>query len=69
METRYHSFMLRLWASSRTDGDVTWRASLESTETGEKHIFAQLGDLVAFLEQLTAPPSALRGDAEGDLPE
>jgi hypothetical protein len=36
---RYESFLLRLWESDE-DGQLIWRASLESTETGERRGFA-----------------------------
>lgn len=64
MKTRYHSFLLRLWASE-TNGGKTWRFSIESPETGKKHKFANLGDLMDFLETLTEAPSVSRGDTEG----
>ncbi len=48
----YQSYMLRLWRES----DATpWRASLESTATGEKQGFASLSDLIAYLQSQAAP--------------
>ena len=63
METRYYSFLLRLWASE-TNGMTTWRFSLESSETGEKQIFANLGDLMEFLEKLAESSAVSRGNTE-----
>ena len=63
METRYYSFLLRLWASE-TNGMTTWRFSVESPETGEKQIFANLGDLLDFLDTLTASTSVSWEDSE-----
>lgn len=44
----YQSFLLRMWRE-RPDG--AWRASLENVTSGEKHGFAHLEQLVAFLEK------------------
>ncbi|MGH2351015.1 MAG: hypothetical protein ACRDI2_26140 [Chloroflexota bacterium] len=44
--TRYQSYLLRLW---RDHPRSPWRASLQSTATGEQHHFADLADLLAFL--------------------
>ena len=40
------TYLLRLWLSS---GDSNWRASLQSVRTGERHMFADLDSLFAFL--------------------
>ncbi len=42
----YHSYLLRLWRDQAPDG---WHASLQSTKTGERHSFADLDSLLAFL--------------------
>jgi hypothetical protein len=44
--------MLRLW-QTRSSGKQVWRASLESTLTGELQSFASLGSLFDFLRQQT----------------
>ena len=64
METKYHSFLVRLWKSERND-DPSWHVSLESPETGKKQHFANLGDLLKFFENLTREPSMPGGDIEG----
>ena len=51
---RYVSYLLRLWQVQSKEG-LVWRASLEHASTGERRGFASLADLVAFLEQETAP--------------
>jgi len=52
----YHSYLLRLW---RDNSNHPWRASLQSTATGEKLAFADLLTLLAFLvEQLTVDEEA-----------
>ncbi len=43
----YHSYLLRLW---REGPRGEWRASLESTATGKRHMFADMKSLFAFLE-------------------
>jgi len=65
MESRYHSFLVRFWASGNHE-DSPWHISLESSTTGEKQIFATLEDLTLFFENLMGTPSAFRGDAEGE---
>jgi hypothetical protein len=48
----YLAYMLRLW-QVEGEGESFWRASLESPHTGERHGFASLETLFAFLEQHT----------------
>jgi hypothetical protein len=43
-------FLIRLWPVEE-GGELAWRASLETVRTGEKHGFANLDDLFAFLKQ------------------
>ena len=50
---RHLSYLLRLWPT-RTHGQVVWRASLESPDTGQRRGFASLTGLFAFLEQETS---------------
>jgi hypothetical protein len=50
--SRYLAYMLRLWQAG-DDEEPSWRASLESPHTGERHGFANLARLVAFLEEQT----------------
>ena len=49
---RYLAYMLRLWQAT-DEGEPAWRASLESPHTGERRGFANLEELVAFLEKET----------------
>jgi hypothetical protein len=65
MESRYHSFLVRFWASGNHT-DSPWHISLESSTTGEKKIFANLNELTHYFENLMGTPSAYRGDAEGE---
>jgi hypothetical protein len=44
----YQAYLLRLWRVP-SQGGWQWRASLESRHTGERHAFAGLGQLLAFL--------------------
>lgn len=48
----HHSYLLRLWRSS---GDGQWRASLQSVQTGERHMFADLESLLSFLVEASKP--------------
>ena len=45
---RYRAYLLRLW-DANSHGPPAWHASLEDTHTGERHGFADLERLVAFL--------------------
>jgi hypothetical protein len=54
---RYRVYLLRLWLVVSDDGAATWRASLEEARSGERHGFADLTRLFAFLEQQTAAES------------
>ena len=44
------SYLLRLW---RAGGDGGWRALLQSIPDGERHMFADLESLLAFLFNLS----------------
>jgi len=50
---RYHSFLLRLWQVKENE-HTTWRASLESSHTGERWGFADVDALCVFLHEQTA---------------
>ena len=52
---RYVSYLLRLWQTQQ-EGALIWRASLESSATGERQGFACLADLYVFLDRETAGP-------------
>lgn len=50
--TDYLSYLLRLWRVDEASGGrgcAVWRASLESTHTGERKGFADLEELCGFL--------------------
>jgi hypothetical protein len=48
----YQAYLLRLWRVSNKK-KPEWRASLESTQSGELLVFTELGELFAFLESQT----------------
>jgi hypothetical protein len=50
---RYRAYLLRLWQADGEDGRPVWRAALEDARGGERHGFADLAHLYAFLEALT----------------
>jgi hypothetical protein len=76
-QSGYLSYLLRLWQDNNgdtlcsrdeapldhTEDKAVWRASLESSLTGEKHGFASLDDLFAFLRRQTGVVSTAE-DAE-----
>jgi hypothetical protein len=47
---RYLSYLLRLW-QIESEGELVWRTSLESPQTGERTDFPSLDALFTFLEQ------------------
>ena len=52
-QPRYFSCLLRFWQTD--DGEQrVWRVSLEYPATGERHGFASLADLFAYLETETS---------------
>ena len=64
----YQTYLLRLWRA-QCGGKWQWRASLESRHTGERHLFAGLGQLFAFLgerceEQVPGTPDTRRAREE-----
>ena len=58
----YLAYMLRVWQAGRT-GSLSWRVSLESPHTGERHTFTSLEALCAFLHERTGQDAAA---ADGD---
>ena len=51
-QRRYLSYLLRLW-QIKSEGELVWRASLESPHTGKRRGFADLKALFAFLQRQT----------------
>jgi hypothetical protein len=52
-QPRYLSFLVRLWRAGH-NGAALWRASVDNPHTAERHYFADLAALFAFLEAQTA---------------
>jgi hypothetical protein len=61
-EQDYLAYLLRLWQIT-SDGNIVWRASVESPHTGERHGFADLQALFAFLEEKTGCPTRREAQA------
>ena len=51
-ERSYQAYTLRLW---RPDESAGWRATLYRPQTGQRHSFASLERLWAFLVTVTSP--------------
>jgi hypothetical protein len=49
-QQEHWSYLLRIW---RAGGDGSWRASLQSIPAGERHMFADIERLLAFLFALS----------------
>ena len=45
-------YVVRLWQSDSADQPV-WRVSVQQPDTGERHIFADLEEYFAFVEEQT----------------
>ena len=45
-------YVVRLWQSDLTE-QATWRASVQNPGTEERHIFANLEEFFAFVEEQT----------------
>ena len=58
-QPQYATFLLRLWRASESGErhgvcrETSWRASVESSRTGERTGFASLDELFAFLRERT----------------
>jgi hypothetical protein len=61
----YLSYLLRLWRVS--EETAVWRASLESSHTGEREGFASLDDLLDFLRMQTGAVSNANADEDENL--
>jgi hypothetical protein len=53
--------LLRIWREKKA-GLYNWRASLESSETGEKKGFSSLEDLMAYLIGKTTSKEHCKGE-------
>ena len=62
----YRTYVLRFWRMRGT-GAAGWRASLASPDSGERHGFASLDDLLMFLRQETGAGSGAEDPEEGTL--
>jgi hypothetical protein len=51
-QRRAISYLLRLW-QIESHGQITWRASLDEAQGGERHGFPDLEALIAFLRERT----------------
>ena len=51
-EPLHRSYLLRLW---RSNANGHWRASLQSVQSGERHMFADIDSLLAFLVEQSKP--------------
>ena len=57
----YYSYLLRMWQVP-TSEEHTWRIQLENVQSGEKHGFASLEELLAYLSQVTTRENNLTGE-------
>ncbi len=45
----YLAFLVRLWR----EGDDTWRGTLEDPHSGQRHAFAEVDELLAYIREQT----------------
>ena len=58
-QTNYHAYLLRCWQENDADNDTpNWRFSLEGVRDHQRHGFANLEALQAFLQQKTVQKGA-----------
>lgn len=67
LEHDYRAYLLRMWQAGSQERPV-WRASLEDATSGERQVFSEIADLVAFLQSLTGGQSGQPGPPS-DPPE
>lgn len=60
-QSRYIALLVRLWQPGH-DSEPTWHASVENPHTAERHYFANLEALFAFLVAQTTPRGARSED-------
>lgn len=60
----YFAYLLRLW---RENHDGPWRALLENPNSKERIGFANLNDLIEFLENKTGEVLAQNGSGEANV--
>lgn len=65
---RHQSYVLRLW-EVRTGGERSWRASLQSPGSSERHAFADPQSLFRFLQQAMEGPTEHQREARGKRQE
>lgn len=63
----YYSFLLRLWLAKEAQS-LTWRASLESVESGEINGFSNIEKLIDFLQEVTRLPQDVQDNQPLDQP-
>jgi len=61
VSSEYYSYLLRMWQVP-DDGHLAWRVLLENIQTGEKHGFSCLEELMAFLGQDISSENNLVGE-------
>lgn len=62
----YQAYLIRLW-QARSGGQVVWRASAQDAHSGQRHAFAGLAQLFAFLEEAAGQQRALPTEAGGTM--
>ena len=60
-------YAVRLWFSGPEDQPV-WRATVQNPITGERHIFADLQEFFAFIQESTQASAALDAGDEWPRP-
>jgi len=61
-------YVIRLWPSGSPEQPV-WRSHVQNPLTGERHIFTDLADFFAFVEEQTQAVAASIERPEPDMPD
>jgi hypothetical protein len=67
VQPRYLAYLVRLWQPGHNAAPV-WHASIENPHTAERHYFADLEALFAFLEEQTAAYVGCAGYTDAPTP-
>jgi hypothetical protein len=63
----HRSYLLRIWRAGNGNAPE-WRCSLEDTRTRERHGFADLASLLAFLEEQIQASRTPEASLADDIP-
>lgn len=60
------SFVARIWLEGRDDGEQFWRGHIQHVQGRQEAYFHDLGEMSAFMEQVSGVPGPATGDPASD---